>query len=99
MAFRGLQAETVEHGQLHEAVSNELHTLVAEPFQNWTEEYKVRVRIRLNQSCDRSQSLGESHPGERTSFTRLDRRFRGESRSRAQSSPNTFAPLTECITG
>jgi len=47
MAFRGLQAETVEHGQLHEAVSNELHTLVAEPFRAWTEEYKVRPEISL----------------------------------------------------
>jgi hypothetical protein len=43
MAFRGLQAETVEHGQLHEAVSQELHTLVAEPFQGWTEEHKTRL--------------------------------------------------------
>ena len=47
MAFRGLQAETAEHGQLHEAISTELHTLVAEPFQAWTEDYKVRVRIPL----------------------------------------------------
>ena len=44
MSFRGLQTETAEHGQLHEAVSNELHTLVAEPFQGWTEKYKVRVK-------------------------------------------------------
>lgn len=41
MAFRGLQAETADHGQLHEAVSQELHTLVAEPFEAWTQEYKV----------------------------------------------------------
>jgi len=52
MAFRGLQAETVEHGQLHEAVSNELHTLVAEPFQDWTEKYKVCPGIFLTQSYD-----------------------------------------------
>lgn len=42
MTFRGLQTETAEHGQLHEAVSNELRTLVAEPFQTWTKEYKAR---------------------------------------------------------
>lgn len=47
MAFRGLQAEAAEHGQLHEAVSNELFTLVAEPFQAWTQEYKVCARIAL----------------------------------------------------
>lgn len=60
MAFRGLQAETVEHGQLHEAVSQELHTLVAEPFQAWTGEYKVCPRIPFNQSCDQSWPLGET---------------------------------------
>ena len=45
MAFRGLQAETAEHGQLHEAVSNELHTLVAKPFEDWTTKYKVCPNI------------------------------------------------------
>ena len=42
MTFRGLQTETAEHGQLHEAISVELHTLVAQPFKAWTEKYKVR---------------------------------------------------------
>ena len=45
MAFRGLQAETAEHGQLHESVSVELHTLVADPFQGWTEGFKVHRRV------------------------------------------------------
>ena len=52
MAFRGLQAETAEHGQLHEAVSDELRTLVAEPFQGWTDKYKVCPRILLTQPYD-----------------------------------------------
>lgn len=52
MAFRGLQAETAEHGQLHEAVSNELHTLVAKPFEGWTEDHKVALNILSPQSCD-----------------------------------------------
>jgi hypothetical protein len=52
MAFRGLQEEAAEHGQLHEAVSNELHTLVAEPFQGWTNKYKVCFRISLTQPFD-----------------------------------------------
>ncbi|KAF9646360.1 hypothetical protein BDM02DRAFT_3099970 [Thelephora ganbajun] len=43
MTFRGLQAESAENGQLHEAVSNELRTLVAGPFQAWTEKYKTRL--------------------------------------------------------
>lgn len=49
MAFRGLQAETAEHGQLHEAVSNELHTLVAKPFEDWTKKHKVRPNILFTQ--------------------------------------------------
>ena len=52
MAFRGLQAETADHGQLHEAVSNELHTLVAEPFEGWTEDHKVGPNTLFIQSCD-----------------------------------------------
>jgi len=51
MAFRGLQVETAEHGQLHEAVSNELHILVAEPFKAWTERYTVRPSTILTRCC------------------------------------------------
>jgi len=90
MAFRGLQAETAEHGQLHEAVSNELHTLVAEPFQAWTKEYEVCPRISLTQSCDRFWPLDETCASERTGIARLGRRFRRESHSRTQSSPDTL---------
>ena len=42
MAFCGLRTEIAEHGQLHEAVSDELHTLVAELPQVWMEKYTVR---------------------------------------------------------
>ena len=41
VAFRGLLTPTAEHGQLHEVVSVELHTHVAESFQGWTEKYGV----------------------------------------------------------
>lgn len=60
MTFRGLQAEAAEHGHLHEAISTELHTLVAEPFQAWTEQYRVRAIIPPTVSYDRPLSLGET---------------------------------------
>ena len=52
MAFRGLQAEAAEHGQLHKAVSKELNDLVAKPFKAWTEEYKVHTGLPLAEFCD-----------------------------------------------
>lgn len=73
MTFRGLQAEATEHGQLHEAVSNELHTLVAKPFHGWTEEYKVRSGIPLIQSSHRHWPLDETRASKRTGTRRLDR--------------------------
>lgn len=43
MAFRGLQAESIEQGQAHAAVANDLHTLVADPFEHWAQGHKVRT--------------------------------------------------------
>ena len=72
LTFRGLQAESAEHGQLHREVSRELYTLVAEPFQEWTEKHKVRLRTPLTRPCDQSLPLGKACASERTSVTRLD---------------------------
>ncbi|KAA1468841.1 hypothetical protein DENSPDRAFT_795101 [Dentipellis sp. KUC8613] len=44
MAFHGLQAETVRQGEAHKAISTELHTLVADPFEGWANGYKERIR-------------------------------------------------------
>jgi hypothetical protein len=41
LAFRGLQAESVAQGQAHHTVADELATLVADPFEDWAEGYKV----------------------------------------------------------
>ncbi|TFY52335.1 hypothetical protein EVG20_g10594, partial [Dentipellis fragilis] len=43
MAFHGLQAETVRQGEAHKAISTELHTLVADPFEGWANGYKERI--------------------------------------------------------
>ena len=42
VAFRGLQAETAAQGQIHLNIAKELESLVAEPFDNWAQSYKVR---------------------------------------------------------
>lgn len=41
MAFRGLQAESKSQGETHKAIAKELNTLVADPFNEWAQGYKV----------------------------------------------------------
>lgn len=41
MAFRGLQAESKAQGEAHKAIAKELNTLVADPFNEWAQGYKV----------------------------------------------------------
>ncbi|KAJ7623327.1 hypothetical protein FB45DRAFT_980263 [Roridomyces roridus] len=43
MAFRGLQAESVNQGQAHKTIATELETLVADPFDLWAKGYKDRL--------------------------------------------------------
>jgi hypothetical protein len=43
MAFRGLQSESIAEGQAHKHVSQELKTLVAGPFDEWSKAYKVNI--------------------------------------------------------
>ena len=43
MAFRGLQAESANQGEAHKAIAKELHTLVADPFDEWAQGHKVRA--------------------------------------------------------
>jgi len=73
MAFCGLQAETTEHGQLHETVSNELRTLVIDPFRTWTEKYRVHFGIPLGCSCILSWIQDETRTSKRTGVGGLDR--------------------------
>ncbi|EGN96599.1 hypothetical protein SERLA73DRAFT_170049 [Serpula lacrymans var. lacrymans S7.3] len=40
MAFRGLQAESVAHGEAHKLISKDLQVLVADPFDEWAQSYK-----------------------------------------------------------
>lgn len=41
MAFRGLQTESTTQGQVHQNISKELASLVADPFAEWAKGYKV----------------------------------------------------------
>lgn len=50
MAFRGLQAEAVTQGAAHKATASELSTLVADPFDEWAQGYRVNyIYIMLGQ--------------------------------------------------
>ncbi|TFK32789.1 hypothetical protein BDQ12DRAFT_474872 [Crucibulum laeve] len=44
MAFRGLQAESAAQGQAHKAIAKELDTLVADPFADWAQGYRERIK-------------------------------------------------------
>jgi len=44
MAFRGIQAETIEQGSVHKSIARELQHLVADPFEEWANGYHVRHR-------------------------------------------------------
>ncbi|KAF8159691.1 hypothetical protein B0H34DRAFT_796910 [Crassisporium funariophilum] len=44
MAFRGLQAESAAQGQAHNSIAQELTTLVADPFNDWAQGYKERLK-------------------------------------------------------
>lgn len=45
MAFRGLQHESTAQGQIHATIANELSKLVADPFDDWAQGYKVRMLL------------------------------------------------------
>jgi len=47
MVFRGLQAESKEQGLAHAAVAKDLHTLVADPFEQWAQGHMVRSLLWL----------------------------------------------------
>src|SRR6266478_3234207 len=42
MAFRGIQAETAQQGDVHKSIARELQHLVADPFEEWAKGYHVR---------------------------------------------------------
>lgn len=60
MAFRGLQAESVAQGQAHHSISKELDTLVADPFDEWAQGYKVSRSRSRQWICLIAMSAGAS---------------------------------------
>jgi len=51
MAFRGLQDESLAQGKVHREIARELQTLVAEPFDEWAEKYKVQCDDDVYPGC------------------------------------------------
>ncbi|OCH93651.1 hypothetical protein OBBRIDRAFT_790007 [Obba rivulosa] len=52
LAFRGLKEESIAQGRAHEAVANELHTKVADPFEQWASGFKERLRTSRHNVLD-----------------------------------------------
>ncbi|EEB88730.1 hypothetical protein MPER_13262, partial [Moniliophthora perniciosa FA553] len=44
MTFQGLKAESASQGQIHRSIAKELETLVADPFAEWAQGYKGRLK-------------------------------------------------------
>ncbi|PFH51886.1 hypothetical protein AMATHDRAFT_58092 [Amanita thiersii Skay4041] len=44
MAFRGLQTESVAQGKVHDVAAKELTSLVVDPFSQWAQGYKERLK-------------------------------------------------------
>lgn len=65
MTFRGLQAESVVQGHVHKSISNELHTLVADPFEQWALNYNVTSFL-LIFLCKLMRSSAGSHQGKQS---------------------------------
>jgi len=45
MTFRGLEAENIKQGEIHKALAGDLLELVANPFEQWAQEHRVRGHV------------------------------------------------------
>lgn len=50
LAFRGLRDESIAEGKLHAEAAKNLQTKIADPFSEWANGYKVRLKFRA--LCD-----------------------------------------------
>jgi len=57
MTFRGLQAEAVSQGQAHLNIAKELESLVADPFDQWAQGYKVCALFKLRYCSSQDASF------------------------------------------
>ncbi|THU99108.1 hypothetical protein K435DRAFT_508387 [Dendrothele bispora CBS 962.96] len=64
MTFRGLQVEAASQGQAHLNIAKELESLVADPFDQWAQGYKARVRQSRTVVLDQWLKTYENSQGE-----------------------------------
>ncbi len=57
MAFRGIQAETAQQGDVHKSIARELQHLVADPFEGWAKGYHVCHGVYRMFACPSTHNL------------------------------------------
>jgi hypothetical protein len=91
MAFRGLQAESAAQGQAHKTIAAELDTLVADPFDQWAETYKVCIAsVQLFIPSKTNYTAGPPAPIERLHHRLLAAVLRASARGSVQAETPVF---------
>ncbi|CAA7267405.1 unnamed protein product [Cyclocybe aegerita] len=96
MAFRGLQAESTAQGQAHNTIAKELNTLVADPFNEWAQSYKERLKQNKATVVDnwlRSYEQGQAEVAKLKNQYLSKVRKADEAEDDAKFAPNSLGPV------
>ncbi|KAF9525966.1 hypothetical protein CPB83DRAFT_877053 [Crepidotus variabilis] len=97
MAFRGLQAESANQGQVHSNIAKELSTLVADPFDDWARGHKERLH--KNRSTVMDEWL-ESFEHDQSEVAKLKKQYLAKVRKADEAEDDAkFAPTGNGPTG
>ncbi|KAJ3508730.1 hypothetical protein NLJ89_g5595 [Agrocybe chaxingu] len=96
MAFRGLQAESTAQGHAHNTIAKELNTLVADPFDDWAQSYKERLKQNKATVVDnwlRSYEQAQTEVGKLKNQYLSKVRKADEAEDDAKFAPNSLGPV------
>ncbi|KAK0497208.1 hypothetical protein EDD18DRAFT_1161108 [Armillaria luteobubalina] len=96
MTFRGLQDESAAQGQAHKSIAKELETLVVDPFDEWAQGFKERLRQRRHEDIDSWMKTYEQSHGE---VAKLKHQYLSKTRKADEAEDDAkFAPNSNGIT-
>lgn len=96
MTFRGLQDESAAQGQAHKSIAKELETLVVDPFDEWAQGFKERLRQRRHDDIDNWMKAYEQSHGE---VAKLKHQYLSKTRKADEAEDDAkFAPNSNGIT-
>ncbi|KAK0202951.1 hypothetical protein DFS33DRAFT_1343865 [Desarmillaria ectypa] len=96
MTFRGLQSESAAQGQAHKSIAKELETLVVDPFDEWAQGFKERLRQRRHSVIDNWMKAYEQSHGE---VAKLKHQYLSKTRKADEAEDDAkFAPNSNGIT-